>query len=648
MKAMKTLFASTGLLLLGATATCLAGGRLDTLNITTRSSIPGLTDVEVVGIFWDQRCTNVNYTLDDIPANRGTPAEIPTATLREQLQTSFNRWNDIPTSFINMSITAVKPLDNGLVHFDFVNELTFEAPPGATFLASSPSTSLQQDAEFRVGDDIDGDGDPDVFDPATAGRNTCFDVDNDGDIEFPAGLYKAGTILENDVQFNPTFVWSTVPTASTTVDIQAVATHEFGHSHGLSHSMLNQISPTDGTNSTMYPFIDIDDLNSEIGQRDLHVDDIAWSSFLYPEGTAKSGPAALQKGDRAFALEYGLIKGAVSTAGVGVLGASVKATTVNDHETLVEAFSGTAQLFRVPTGQLVVVRPGTNAVSSVVNGDYTLPVPRGLYDLSIEAQDGFPFGNGRISNVSSIGGALGQNQFPEELRSLPGIEDNIELLPGLSAPVLAFPGLPRDHVDFVTNDEIRLRNAGPADAAGTGAAIGATQVIDAERFTNAQVLALLQSGAVLTSVQFHTSVIDASVVPKYKRASLILGRVNADGTAAIDLTRPFTAQTDFVGQETDLTPLYLFPPIFDSAVLRRRLEADATLDVFVVLEANDQFETGSSGLPPLLALDVPQPPAVPTGRSFFSSNGRPLLPFFANWAIEMKFAPPRPGLTSLL
>jgi hypothetical protein len=132
----------------------------------------------------------------------------------------------------------------------------------------------------------------------------------------------------------------------------------------------------------MFPGLDIDDLASEQRQRELHADDIAWSSFIYPEGTALTGPAALQRGDRPFAFEYGFIKGQITTAGVGVLGASVKATTADSRETMVEAFSGTALLFRNNVTGAIVPGPGT---TSVVNGNYSIPVPRGLYDVSIEA-----------------------------------------------------------------------------------------------------------------------------------------------------------------------------------------------------------------------------------------------------------------------
>lgn len=65
------------------------------------------------------------------------------------------------------------------------------------------------------------------------------------------------------------------------------------------------------------------------------------------------------------------------------------------------------------------------------------------------------------------------------------------------------------------------------------------------------------------------------------------------------------------------------------------MAADPTLDLFAVLEANNEFVSGSSGLPPTLAL---QTPPVRLGSSFFSRAGQPLLPAPVNWAIELQFA----------
>src|SRR5262249_11060047 len=156
------------------------------------------------------------------------------AQAQAALQTSFDSWNQIPTSFIDMRITKTTA-NPGLAGFDFVNELTFRTAANFGAIAVSPSVSLMTDVELVDGDDIDGDGDSDVSSAITVAA----DVDGDGDIEFPAGFYKAGTILDNDVMFNTkttnglrfTVNDADVDIVARSVDLVATATHEFGHSH---------------------------------------------------------------------------------------------------------------------------------------------------------------------------------------------------------------------------------------------------------------------------------------------------------------------------------------------------------------------------------------------------------------------------------
>ena len=622
-----------------------AGGQLDTFKFTGESNfIPGFEDVEIVPIFWDQRCSNIVYTADNIPALGLNGAPIPVSVWAPEMQASIDPWNNITTSYIVMNVGETKTLGNGLRKFDFINELTFETAANATFLASSPSTALQADATFSVGDDIDGDGDSDVFDPASAGRNTCYDHDSDGDIEFPAGDYKAGTILDNDVQFNNRLAtsgifWELTPTSTPSTggprltDIQSVAIHEFGHSFGLAHSFLNQISSTDGTGATMFPFIDIDDRFSEIGQRSLHDDDIAWASFVYPEGTASSGPAALQAGDVAFSSVYRTIKGSYTKDGFGVLGGNIAATRTSDKRTLVGAYSGKARAFS-SNGVSVLVGDLTN---SVISDQYVLPVPKGTYHLAMQALDGDPAATGNISITAQIGGILGQHNYPEEFRSSPGLESGLENNPGQSTPVSVNAGS-ISGVNVSTNTDVTLRNAGALTNIGTGAAIGVNDVIYAERFSNASVLALLNSGARMTTGTFRTGVFDASTVAIFKRVGVFLGRVNG-GVAQIDLNSPIASELDFVGQDSDSAPYFFANNETVSAVVRNALAADPTLDVFLVLEAKNNPILADDPRPPLLGLQATAAGAS-TGQSFLSVNGGPLsVQTTRNWIVELNFTP---------
>lgn len=300
-----------------------AGGFLETVDITNPvpSPIPIFQLVDVTRVRWDPRCIPVpfhlNRTLDPIP----NPLPGPPLKLADALPAfaaSFRTWNDIPTSYIDMRLGGTT--DNpGTAGFDFVNELTFrpnEVVLDENLFAVTSFKVLLRDMFLPAGLDIDEDGDPDVA------RNiaTCRDVDGDGDFELVEGDYPAGTLLDVDVTFNAdrrdgfrfTVGDSAVDAELRSVDLQAVATHELGHAHGLAHSLTNQIGEGDGTGSVMFAPLDSGDPASELAGRVLHVEDVAASSFSYPEGTASTGPAALQAGDISFDRKFGLIRGEAS------------------------------------------------------------------------------------------------------------------------------------------------------------------------------------------------------------------------------------------------------------------------------------------------------------------------------------------------
>ena len=143
--------------------------------------------------------------------------------------------------------------NTGPVGDDMINEITFNSPTDDGLIAVTSWTTLMEDTTLRDGDDLNHDGIPDV----SSHISTCI-VGSDGRTKFPAGFYKAGTILDIDVEFKTSQYRFTVndadvDTNTRSVDLQADATHEFGHTIGLSHVLDNQRSPVDGNGSTMFP-----------------------------------------------------------------------------------------------------------------------------------------------------------------------------------------------------------------------------------------------------------------------------------------------------------------------------------------------------------------------------------------------------------
>jgi hypothetical protein len=609
---MRNLFAKISLAALLAASIgavpAFAGGPLEQVDITANapSPIPGHVNALLVPIFWDARCVPVNYrinnTLDPIP-NRLGPAFLSVASARTAIQNTMDQWNAIPTSYINQQIVGTVA-NTGFRGFDMKNELTFRTAASFAAIASSPSTSLIRDINFTHGLDIDGDGDSDVSNAISS----CADVDSDGDIEFPVGLYKAGTILDNDVQYNTkatngfrfTIDPAAVDTVSTSVDLETVSLHELGHSFGLSHVVNNNKSGTDGDGVVMFPFIDTNDPAAELQGRSLDSDDIAWASYYYPEGTAASGPAALQPGDVAFSDVYGLITGSV-THGVRnepVAGASVAAYDRQTGEFVAAGFSGLVQLSRDAAGGLFLINPAYN----VLNGNYVIPVPKGNYNVLVEAMDGGPVPAANVSLSGQVGDLLGQLNFEEEYWN-GNNEGAVEKRSGEAKNVHVNEGETETGIDFVTNQTIKISNFGNRNFIGfTGQAANSYYAV---RIPASQISAINPGQDIyVQAVAFETALLDASTVPLFAEAMLTTGSVDAvTGATTVNLANPLEKTTGFLAADNDFSPFYFKNPHDLGKAVREGIAAGAITDLFMVLRIPPSPFPGVSAAPPLIGLD---------------------------------------------
>jgi len=612
-----------------AQARTLPGRQLDIAgeSIGTQN-IPGLGQSQirpVRGIFWDERCASVEFTFNsNHGANVGTPDEIAPNILANIVQGSLERWNNIPTSYIEMNVTDFTDLGaRPRIGGDFINEVTFITNPGFSFLAFSASTALLEDTDFIAGEDLDLDGDFDVYDPVAQGQNVCTDIDGDGDIEFPAGFYRVGTILDSDVEFGTDVLWEINPTNPDASDVDALSTHEFGHSHGLNHSLIDQISAGDGTRSTMFPFIDIDDPISELATRTLHIDEIAASSQLYPEGEGTEPITQIQSGDIPFRDAFAIVSGSVTDgAGDPIASAVVSAIRTRDDAFATLTYSGQTGYFEPAEGGLFV------APESILNGEFELTVPvNNTYEFRIEALDGRPAGAQNISNNAVIADIAGQTTFMDERWD--ARESAFELTPD-AGQMITVGVTDVDGIDFILNEEIVQTNAG-SDLALSAVGVGATSIRYIEHFDRADVKARLANG----DVPFAGSVLTFILGPssetfEFSRGALAIGNFQQDGTPRI---RQLIGTVDnILAEDFDTVSVPFINPVNLRNQIDDAFDQFPTAELFFILDI-DNIETSQIGLP----LGFVVEDSSNSGTSFVSIDNGAAMPIANTLVMGLRY-----------
>jgi hypothetical protein len=604
--------------------------------IPDASPIPG--DALALGVngHWPDTCIPVSYslntTIDPIPDPNGGPG-LPLAEARVALESALRSWNEIPTSYMDQRLDRTNS-NPGTAGVDFVNEVTFRSAhlgnlPGVNGL--SRFFFVPFDFTAADGLDFDGDGDPDF----SRAAKTCRDVDGDGDIEWPAGKVAAGTILDNDVYFFPqTTSYADLGARpymplfyGNRADLEGVAAHEFGHGQGLNHSLIMDTDRDDGSGATMTSYGATD---GWLSWRSLHLDDITGSSYLYPEGSKKSGPAALQKRDRAFDDEYVMIRGEVRTpGGAPVLGAQPYA--VDHRGTIVgNTVSGTfVYSIDLVTGE----EHGLPRSINFRDGRYTLPVPRGVYTLGVESADGAPRPAFLQSGVVTFGAMVGQSGFPEEFWSGP-FEGARERITGVAWPLIALAD--RSGIDFVLDDAREILALDEPDPFNAWYSEVSAGTIAAVRVPVDRLLELdAGRGISIRSVLFGSTPLIEEESASLKVAMLTTGRRNADGSISLDLENPLALERDLLVGSWELTPMFVKNGAAIGDLVKHKL-ARAGLDLFVAAIFPDEEHPlfPGSGIGPTSLFYKPPLQTPARGDSYISFDGGAS---FSNLGVDLYF-----------
>jgi uncharacterized protein (TIGR03437 family) len=176
---------------------------------------------------------------------------------------------------------------------------------------------------------------------------------------FLVGSMPTGDIADSDIIINPAYTFST--DGSTSADLQAVMTHEFGHSLGLNHSGL--------LGATMFQYV-------AANARYLSSDEIGFASAVYPaKGVALGTISGKVVAGDGSAVQSALVE-MIDTAN----GNALSALTGSDGSYSVEGAPGSYVVYAEPITSSSVVQAGNLYLptTAVVTSNFQPTVLGGL------------------------------------------------------------------------------------------------------------------------------------------------------------------------------------------------------------------------------------------------------------------------------
>lgn len=424
---MKKTFGKSALLItLISSVNCFAGDNSETLNNT---------QTQIIHRVWNDVAMPLEWYLheDGVITNdinmQGTPA-ITNANAVTEISDAFQAWEAVTTSAISVSYAGESTIaDAGC---DLTNIVTWSdtaIPLPAGAIAASLTT-------MYVGPDI-------VLNNANRNVACGFPGGPNPNVLLPAATYPNGTVLSDGNILDMDMIWnagvfdfSTTPNATPNVfDIQAIATHEFGHHFGFAHTSMS-FSGVDA--ATMFPAVSDTDVAWQNNVRTLNADDIAASGQSYPDvGFWPDGAAPYSTGAIS-----GWVRQPDASATVGV---RVWAYSTSDPTQ--------------PAYETFTVHPA-DWDPSLAGGDYILKgLDPGTYNVCIVAWlNGVPFAglddptdpNSSPYHITPLNGA-GHIGFPTECYDdAPSATDDPTIHVDIVEDVLVVAGATTPDVNFVT------------------------------------------------------------------------------------------------------------------------------------------------------------------------------------------------------